>query len=603
MASASEAVAAQSGTAELEVELRAHGGALSRRAIYLVIAIALSVTAASVVALAMREWLPAFDVALIWLRATDVGTLHTPLVGPYSRFGWDHPGPLLYFVMAAFLRAFALHPTGLLVGAVAINLAATAMALIHVIRRAGLTVGMVFAVAWLALSFGLGDRLISPWNPNILVLPFALFAVCAWLWADGQFQLAPLAVAAASFCVQNHVGVTVAVLAIGVAAIALRCIAPAPFTRAERRTLLASAALGVVLWLPPLIQEFTQPPGNLSRLLRFFTSHSAEHPALGWWLGLKTAASELLPWSSWLGFQRLSPLNTVEPAHALWLFVPVGMLLAASAMAARHRDYLTLRFVAVAAAGVVACIVSYANVRGLPLGYLATWPRVIATLCVAAPAIALARRRAVPATTRASALALVASVVAVLSVFGARAPLPDAHASDVHLKLAPAIASAVAPGTRIRVAGTGVPFTVSPEGVATVLLRAGRTAMLQPFDVNTPGPHRCVDKNERLPTLAITSGPIAEGFAPRPNGKLIAKYDPLSPEERTEVETIRRLLTRQLRTLHLEALIPQLYDGDSLAMFRGMPQLNRALIERYIELADGYEHRAYALYWFPDTTW
>ena len=32
--------------------------------------------------------------AVLNLRVDDVGRL-TPLVGPYSRFGWNHPGPLL----------------------------------------------------------------------------------------------------------------------------------------------------------------------------------------------------------------------------------------------------------------------------------------------------------------------------------------------------------------------------------------------------------------------------------------------------------------------------------------------------------------------------
>src|ERR1700690_3373105 len=39
-----------------------------------------------------QNWLPVGDVATIGLRVAEVGTSHTPLVGPYSHFGWSHPG-------------------------------------------------------------------------------------------------------------------------------------------------------------------------------------------------------------------------------------------------------------------------------------------------------------------------------------------------------------------------------------------------------------------------------------------------------------------------------------------------------------------------------
>jgi hypothetical protein len=52
-------------------------------------------------------WLSSSDWADIELRTRDVGTVHTPLVGAYSRYGWNHPGPLLFYVLALPYRVLA----------------------------------------------------------------------------------------------------------------------------------------------------------------------------------------------------------------------------------------------------------------------------------------------------------------------------------------------------------------------------------------------------------------------------------------------------------------------------------------------------------------
>ena len=61
-----------------------------------------------------QSWTPVSDDAGIWMRTWDVGTRHTPLVGPPSRFGWHHPGPLLFYLLAPLLRLFGGLPSALL---------------------------------------------------------------------------------------------------------------------------------------------------------------------------------------------------------------------------------------------------------------------------------------------------------------------------------------------------------------------------------------------------------------------------------------------------------------------------------------------------------
>src|SRR5262249_39968242 len=49
------------------------------------------------------------------------------LVGPYSRFGWHHPGPLYFYLQAPWYWASGLRTLGMQAGAFAINAGAFAL--------------------------------------------------------------------------------------------------------------------------------------------------------------------------------------------------------------------------------------------------------------------------------------------------------------------------------------------------------------------------------------------------------------------------------------------------------------------------------------------
>src|SRR5213595_3106315 len=48
------------------------------------------------------------------------------LVGPYSRFGWHHPGPLFFYFEAPWYWLSGRHTAGMQAGALALNLTAVA---------------------------------------------------------------------------------------------------------------------------------------------------------------------------------------------------------------------------------------------------------------------------------------------------------------------------------------------------------------------------------------------------------------------------------------------------------------------------------------------
>ena len=95
----------------------------------------LLVSAVNVIVRVASSYYPAGDVAGTELHVRDVGH-HPVLLGLFSRDGWNHPGPILFYVLAVPYRLTGGRSIGLLLGALLINGAAIlGMALIA--RRHG----------------------------------------------------------------------------------------------------------------------------------------------------------------------------------------------------------------------------------------------------------------------------------------------------------------------------------------------------------------------------------------------------------------------------------------------------------------------------------
>ena len=92
----------------------------SRRSDRRIVGVAAGLLAVPALVLLVRAaratWVPSSDWAAIEARTRDVWTSHASLVGPYSRYGWNHPGPLLFYVLAVPYRLLGSQPHGLFVG-------------------------------------------------------------------------------------------------------------------------------------------------------------------------------------------------------------------------------------------------------------------------------------------------------------------------------------------------------------------------------------------------------------------------------------------------------------------------------------------------------
>jgi len=198
-----------------------------------------------------------------------------PLVGLGSpRLGVHHPGPLyIYLLMPGYWLAgerFA----AIALGAVVINLVAACAILAVVRRRTGNGMLVWATLLLLAQMHNLGmDRLAEPWTAAVTILPSALVLVLLAGVAQRHAWYLPPAVLAITFLVQTHL-VHAPVVFAGLVALAMALFRPLRFRLAVRsegsgslaKALPLSLALGVVLWLPPVVEQWQHQPGNLQRI-------------------------------------------------------------------------------------------------------------------------------------------------------------------------------------------------------------------------------------------------------------------------------------------------------------------------------------------------
>jgi hypothetical protein len=83
-----------------ETAVPAHDRPTRRVAVALALA-PFAVSAVAVLVTVGGHWLPVADHALTEMQVRDVGR-HEVLVGLYSRESWNHPGPILFYVLAPF---------------------------------------------------------------------------------------------------------------------------------------------------------------------------------------------------------------------------------------------------------------------------------------------------------------------------------------------------------------------------------------------------------------------------------------------------------------------------------------------------------------------
>lgn len=522
------------------------------------IAVALLPVLVAVVTRWGRNYLPVQDSALIDLRVRDVWSWspNFPLVGPYSRYHWDHPGPMLFWLVAPFSGLTGGRAWATQVGCILLQGMATAWLGVVAWRHRGLEAAAVW-LAVLTLGYAaIGTWIfLEPWGPHVTFPFFPLFLCLIWLVRRDDLRTLPQAVVVGSFLVQTHVGYAPLVAAGGLFVLPELWRAASPLRAFVRAPAIKwSLGLAVVLWFPVLLDTLIHWPGNLVDIVRKTIVHPQDTVA-GPITGLRLLADEFRPLPAWLGGHRPdnSFTGTAQSAPAAYLLVAIALLTLGFVAAKRTGRIDDRRMVMLAALLLVVSAVALSGVEGTAVGYLFYWRYIIASFVVLASAWSIAHWAAVRVRA-ASALFVGACIMAVLvrSIFSAHALANAASAIDRDeqptRELVAQIERAGLPRrpVLIRTAGSalggvagGILDALDRKGVS---IRADRSQRFQIGDSRTAKPSQVsaiwyvTEESEQLSILSAL-----------PHASVIAQTHPLSPPDQLELTRLQRNLARQLK--------------------------------------------------------
>lgn len=521
------------------------------------------------------DWHPVYDLAMTEIRVRDVGGRHTPLIGLQGRIGasGSHPGPLSFYLLAPVYRLLGASPFALQAAAAAVQAAGATLALV-VARRLGgarLVVGVGIVLLLLMQGYGLGV-LTEPWNPHLPVLWFVAFLVCSWSVVAGDLAMLVPAVVAASFCAQTHVPYLAVTIGIGgvVLIVAVARSAHARTSDGGRWRWPAVAALvGLLLWVPPLVDQAVHRPGNLSKIATSLATPSGA--VIGARQGVELLFERLDGWQLVVGetqhpgtYGRIlsGPGPTKERGAATFA---VWSACAALTLVRRRPRLLVALHGTVAVATLVGAV-TISRIFGVPWAYLMLWGFGIGALMLLAVVgtVVVLVVEAVgrwPAESLHRWLRMGGSVVLVALAARLVVLAPDVATGtpDETRQLGRILGPTVAGLERDAGSATGHDGRYyvywydatngGSEGIGLVneLIRRGYDVGVDARAAVQIGPHRVRDPRAATARIIVASGGWIDHVGATVGAVRLAMDDPRSPAERAEFERARAEARSMLR--------------------------------------------------------
>jgi len=557
--------------------------------LFIVLAVPLVV---SLIALRSEPWHPVLDLAMTELRVRDVGTSQTPLIGLPGRIGdlpdqGSHPGPLSFWLLAPAYRLLGETPYALEVGTVLIHLAVVALT-ISVGRWLGGRTGMVLAAVVLAVTMrGYGTLLlIQPWNPYLPLLAWLLVLFATWAVVAGNHRWLLAVAAAGTLCAQTHISYLLLcsgmfLLAAGVVlARALRTGRAADGDSSGRRELWGSLAIaggvGALLWLPPVIEELQGGEGNISHLVRYFTS-PPEDP-VGFGAGFRILLRHLNVVDGFFGLihgsERFMSVGLDDTsARAPGIVVAVLWLVAAALCLVGVGSQRLRSLHIVIAVGLVLSLVSMSRIFGTTWYYLTLWAWGLAALVLVSivwTVIALVEhlrihwRPAARGAGVAVAAVIVVTSTVMFSVDAAGAEHPEQHlgrelaelVDPTYEALVDGVGAASGPDGRYLVQWSDAHFFGSQVfGLINELDRRGLDVGGDAFFTVPLTRERMMPLERATAEVHFASGAYVELWREIPDAVEVARVDLRTPEERRLYDTLRREAIEGLRRDGLDDLV------------------------------------------------
>ncbi|WP_265446779.1 hypothetical protein [Flexivirga meconopsidis] len=440
-------------------------------------------------------WSPEGDDAVIADRIRMVFSTNPPVMGQNSTSGLQpgkvdshHPGPLEFYLAAPVALLFGFHNLGILTAVLVVNALAIAGTVLIAWRLRGLRTAIPITAAVVVLQWVLGPEvLVRPLNTYVAALPALLVLVSAWAVLDGYLAMLWVYVVSASYVAQANlaftpfvVGLTVVLALVGLVRLLRRRDDP-DRSPEQRRKLLRSWAIAggvlVLVWLPSLLELVLYSPNNLTQLWRY----RSESKATGtpWSRAFAYPLGQL----GSLGFGRFTDGYAATRGGLAASFGAVVLVLAALGGFAGRKLPRT--------AGSTACGVALVAVAAETWGltYMAGFPVTYWTMPVFAIGVFLIAALVIrgwelaPAHVRTfrlgpggwRAAGAVAALFAVFASVGATAPNWTAmdRARTATDRLIPYLSQHVAPGSGVKVGGTGLTALTMNSAVGFQLDRRG----------------------------------------------------------------------------------------------------------------------------------
>jgi hypothetical protein len=367
------------------------------------------------------------------------------LLGSVDRFGVAHLGPAHYYLLAPVYWLLGNQSYGLAVGSLVLVGLASAAVVAVAARRGGLALALSAALLLILYLHAIGDeRLRDPWGPWAIMIPTVLFMVLAAAYAAGSTPALLGALLAGSFIAQTHISTPPTLAAVILVAWLARRLGgrgaarPQPSPRGRRRLLLTGlGGLLVLAWLPPLIEQVTGHPGNLTLLYRFLRHPHGGFDGTGFPDSIQPAGQDLAHAVSGLGLEfsvfpvgrpaaLLAEVSSpgVFPNQGRLLLVLLYAVLAVVlvVLARRRGDRFALTLGAAALTAMATAVLSFTHVAGPFFDYLIAWTTALPVVVLLGWAALLGgrlREPSAPAARRVAPPLVTALAVVVAAASGA----------------------------------------------------------------------------------------------------------------------------------------------------------------------------------------
>jgi hypothetical protein len=233
-----------------------------------------------------RDFFQPGDDATLETRVVNASR-NVQYLGPYSRFGWNHPGPLYFYILLPFYKLFSMGAQSLFVGATFINIISILVLLFFLYKSENNYFFFFTAFLFSLYIYGfLGLHVFrNIWNPHVTILPFTAFIFVSVHLSRGNLKVLPLSILLSSFVVQTHVAYAPAVVVIFLIAILLYILEKLKeekkikslFSKDVLKIIGISAGIFIMLWILPIIEALKNPPGNLFKLIYYFSHSKVSH--------------------------------------------------------------------------------------------------------------------------------------------------------------------------------------------------------------------------------------------------------------------------------------------------------------------------------------